>query len=551
MTPPASSPTATDTPSSPLPASTDIREDLRSYADLGGFTLTPRTHAWYAAVETIQNSEEARAASTVLAELRGRDLPAVRDGATRLAAGTALAEPGTVEETRLAVELSLQVRNTLATLSPAAYDETELDALVAATASRAWRKEQGVKLSWTQRRSLRGRARGLVQGKRARRDALHSALAAAVAARADWAALAPDGGRPELPTDGAFLDDAARAVEAAVTGLRELGRLLRPEQDLATLPFDDLAELLDRLAADEGTLYRLPTLRSLRDRLHEAGLADLLADLTTRRADVTEAVAAYDGPQAEGESVTETEPEQPAAADAVELPGEAAPEAAETPASEAAPEAAEAARTPEETPAEATAESKEAVAETEGTPEPAEAPTAAQTAETAQTAQAPEETPAEATAAAPTEAETAEAAQAAGTAEEESAKAAPEPTEPAEAIAAESPAEVAAEAEGAAETTEVAQAAEGETGTETGTGTETTRPAAKARRPRKPSITPGQPVTAYSARELAALVRWIDSDAVERTDDELLRAAMKELGFARLGPRIKEALGAAVKEVRG
>ncbi|GHH73327.1 hypothetical protein GCM10018781_37400 [Kitasatospora indigofera] len=47
------------------------------------------------------------------------------------------------------------------------------------------------------------------------------------------------------------------------------------------------------------------------------------------------------------------------------------------------------------------------------------------------------------------------------------------------------------------------------------------------------------------------MVRWIDGDAVERTDEELLRAAMKEFGFARLGPRIKEALGTAVSEARG
>ena len=65
------------------------------------------------------------------------------------------------------------------------------------------------------------------------------------------------------------------------------------------------------------------------------------------------------------------------------------------------------------------------------------------------------------------------------------------------------------------------------------------------------AITPGRPVTAYSAQELVAVVRWLDEDGTQRTDDELLRAAMKELGFARLGPRIKEALGAAVAEVRG
>ncbi len=57
-------------------------------------------------------------------------------------------------------------------------------------------------------------------------------------------------------------------------------------------------------------------------------------------------------------------------------------------------------------------------------------------------------------------------------------------------------------------------------------------------------------MTAYSAEELLAVVRWIDADGVGRSDEELLRAAMKELGFARLGPRIKEALGAAVTAAR-
>ncbi|MFG2824056.1 hypothetical protein ACGFX4_32080, partial [Kitasatospora sp. NPDC048365] len=69
-------------------------------------------------------------------------------------------------------------------------------------------------------------------------------------------------------------------------------------------------------------------------------------------------------------------------------------------------------------------------------------------------------------------------------------------------------------------------------------------------RPARPEVVPGRPVTAYEPAELVALVRWLDTDGSTRSDDELLRAAMKELGFARLGPRIKEALGAAVAEVR-
>ncbi|MFE2425996.1 hypothetical protein ACFXJ5_04420 [Streptomyces sp. NPDC059373] len=417
----------------PTDLSPELREDLRSYADLGGFTLTAETHAWYAAVDTIGTPEEARAASTVLAELRGRDLPAVRKAADAL-----IGAPGTVGETGRAVALLLRVRGTLAALGPEAYEAGDLDELVAATASGSWRKEQGVKVPWLRRRALRGRARGLAVSRRTRVGTLHAALASAAEERTQWAALATAeaAAAPALPDDAELLDTVARAVEAADAGLAALGRLLRPERDLHALTFDDLADLLDRLAADEGTLYRLPTLRGLRDRLPAEGLEELLTQLDEPEAvTVPEPRAAEPAsPVAEPEAVVEPEP--------VIIEPEPVVEAVAEPEPVAVPVTTEA-----EAPA------------TE--PEPAPAP----------------------------EAEAAPAA----------------PSVP-----------------------------------------KTTRP----RRPRKPALTPGRPVTAYSATELTALVRWIDSDGEKRTDDELLRAAMKELGFSRIGPRIKEALGAAVGEAR-
>lgn len=132
-----------------------VREDLLSYAELGGFTLTAKTHAWYAAADTIANPEEARAASTVLAELRGRDLPATRETAARLLAETTLGELKTAAALNEAVTLLHRIRTTLATLSPAIYASDALESFTAATADGRWRKEHGVKLSWGQRRALR------------------------------------------------------------------------------------------------------------------------------------------------------------------------------------------------------------------------------------------------------------------------------------------------------------------------------------------------------------------------------------------------------------
>ncbi|MEZ0095159.1 hypothetical protein ABH925_006358, partial [Streptacidiphilus sp. EB129] len=119
----------------------------------------------------------------------------------------------------------------------------------------------------------------------------------------------------------------------------------------------------------------------------------------------------------------------------------------------------------------------------------------------------------------------------------------------AEAVPAELEAEVLAEAEASVEADVPAEAG-AEVAAEAAPEVAVEVPAG-AGRPVRPEVVEGRAVTAYSADELVAMVRWVDSDGVARSDDELLRAAMKELGFSRLGPRIKEALGAALAVARG
>jgi len=512
------------------------REELGRYADLGGFTLAADTHPWYAAADAIGSPEDARAASTVLAELRSRDVSATRAAVSGLTPEGDLDEPDTLTGLSLVVGVLQRVQGTSARLRVEAYD-ADLDALTAATAGARWRKQQGVKLSWSRRRALRAQAKDLALGARTRRADLHEALAAAAAERADWAALtaSTDGVRPTVAGDAEQLAEAAQAVEALGQAVRALGRLL-PGRDLESLPLGELAELIDRLAADEGTLYRLPTLRSLRAGLAEQGLEDLLTELTERQADREAATAVYDrhvgaeaadggveaarqalaaGPRAEVEleaveavevaevqaEVAEVEAEAEAVevevveAEAVEVEVEAEVEPTVT-----AEVVAEEPVAVEEPPA---VESEpEAIVEPAATPEVAEIPEAV---EVAEVADAPE---------------TVEVVEVAEVAEAPETVEVPEVVEPAPV----------AEAEPAVEA-------------------EAERPK-RVRRPKKPELTPGRPITAYTPEELTALVRWIDSDFVERTDDELLRATMKELGFARLGPRIKEALGAAVSEAR-
>ncbi|MFE4970778.1 hypothetical protein ACFRAR_01515 [Kitasatospora sp. NPDC056651] len=742
-------------------AEPDLREDLGRYAELGAFTLAAETHAWYAAVDTVETPEDARAASTALAELRGSDLTQTWEAVVALAAEVKLDEPDTVAKTALLVEMLQRVHRTSATLFPAAYD-ADLEALAAATADSTWRREHGVKLSWLRGRSLRKQALALATDRRIRREDLHEALTSAEVERRAWTALAPTGTLPRVPADGALVDRTAQAFEAINTGLRGLARLL-PDHDLDGLPFAELIDLVERLAADEGTLYRLPTIRGLRAGLEEAGLVDLLAELAAAKADRRAAEAAYTARQAlvagqrdglaketvteetvveapgteestvavavavavvevevevevEAESGGETESEVVADAEAESGVEEAAAEepVVEEPADRADAEAAalqalaggqrdglveevpvpvtvpvaetdeavtaaesevETETEPEsDTAADAEAASDTAAADIEPEAEPAEAQTPAAVVSLPAPSPAADDLVAVATAAltesVPADeavAETVEVEEAAAEAEveepvveadESSAEVAevPEVSEVAEAesavetepeavvvepaveaaaveaevaeVAAESETEAVVSEETVAEVVEPAVESE-ETVVETGSvvvpepeaivevpavepvaeveselvaeepvaeepvsepepvveapaaepesavepepepepvaeepvsepepvvetpaAEPEPEPVAEAR-PAKPDFTPGRAVTAYSADELLAVVRWVDGDGVERTDEELLRAAMKELGFARLGPRIKEALGAAVAAARG
>jgi very-short-patch-repair endonuclease/DNA polymerase III delta prime subunit len=62
----------------------------------------------------------------------------------------------------------------------------------------------------------------------------------------------------------------------------------------------------------------------------------------------------------------------------------------------------------------------------------------------------------------------------------------------------------------------------------------------------RPWITRGQPIDAYTDGELHQLARWIRSDDVLRTEDELLQEMMRELGFQRRGKNVVARLTDAI-----
>ena len=70
-----------------------------------------------------------------------------------------------------------------------------------------------------------------------------------------------------------------------------------------------------------------------------------------------------------------------------------------------------------------------------------------------------------------------------------------------------------------------------------------------ARSPR-PAVRPGAKINEYSQPQLEAMVDWVRSDTLLRTEDQLMTEVMRELGFQKRGKRIVEAVTAAINTRR-
>jgi very-short-patch-repair endonuclease len=251
-----------------------IRDELREFAHLGGFTLRPGSTPWYGAA--LRTPDQARQACDIVAQLSSHELPALLHRVARAAGETGLRPPRGYPDAVAVLRLYAAVAQTQRHLDPAVYAASP-DRLAAAVGD-------GAGLSFTGRRALRKQARALATGTaEPPREELHRALRAAAAELAGWRELSTDQGLPRLP---------ARYPELAEIGAHcdtQLG-LLRGYLTLAEDPAAQLAEL----AADQDTAWQLPRLYQLVAGFAELGLGPLLDELARRDAGPDLAAAAFD-----------------------------------------------------------------------------------------------------------------------------------------------------------------------------------------------------------------------------------------------------------------
>jgi hypothetical protein len=75
-------------------------------------------------------------------------------------------------------------------------------------------------------------------------------------------------------------------------------------------------------------------------------------------------------------------------------------------------------------------------------------------------------------------------------------------------------------------------------------------PATSARVGECPIPTHRSSISDYTMRDLVAVIHWIESDTLLRTEDDLLAETMRVLGFKRRGPNITSAISRAIAQAR-
>jgi len=262
-----------------------IRDELREFAHLGGFTFRPESTPWFGA--RLRDREDARHACELAVRLSTRTLPLLLDRIAKAAAQVGLRAPRAYPDAAAVMRLLTSIQATSQVFGPDVYaaDPARLAAAMG----------DGAGVNFRERRALRKQARSLasVHAQLATRQAgpateltdqqLSAALAKAASELSQWLELRNDDGLPRLPghmTELAALWADSQAQLAALS-------------EVVSLPVDP-QPLLVTLAADQDTAWKLPRLYELATRFGDLYLGALIDELARREAGPDLAAGAFD-----------------------------------------------------------------------------------------------------------------------------------------------------------------------------------------------------------------------------------------------------------------
>ena len=275
----------------PVPPSTTARLDLLTVeqlaadratiartmveaAQLGEFRYGPGDSPWYGA--QFANGADAHKAHALAKKIHGEELPRLLVRARQLIGSTRMRPFQSIGELGVYLKLLTDIRDTLDRFTPAVFDRS-LSELIVATAPRRDARE----MSSVNRRRLKKLAKEYVRPGMHVGD-LHEALGAIQRQRIMWQRFVATGVVPEVPTG---ISDAAVAWQQLSADLAALdvplGHLSR-ETQFSGMPLHRLSEILTALAADSDVLANLQERSELVATMRSLDLEPLLTDLARR-----------------------------------------------------------------------------------------------------------------------------------------------------------------------------------------------------------------------------------------------------------------------------
>ncbi len=275
----------------------DLRDELREFAHLGGFSMRPDTTPWFGAA--LRTAEDVRQARNLVAQLSSHTMPRMLDIQARASAAVGLREPASYAEVLARMRLYSSVQRTLASFDPGIFaaNPTALADATAGTGS----------MSMGDRRRLRKESHRLLLGSaKQSRDELAAKLSAAAGQLAEWESQRSSGprGRPPGATrDGdpeSATGDAGRlpAIPADLFRLQDLlsecAQRLDALRAYVGLDAENTIEQLEALTSDQDTAWKLPRLYELAAKFDRLGLRPLLDELARGEASPELAAAAFD-----------------------------------------------------------------------------------------------------------------------------------------------------------------------------------------------------------------------------------------------------------------
>jgi len=256
-----------------------VAAQLKRAAQLGAYSKAHTTSPWHGA--PLRNAEATEQALNLASGL-GRDLPILHEHMEKIAKQSQIRLEDSYDKWGDQLQLLVAVRGSLDKFESDIF-EGDIDDLIAATATSAWRREHGVEMGSIVRSRLRKIAKEYVRPAMHVAD-LQAALQAVSVQRDAWRAIATSQRNPQVP--GGLLDveagyhDAGARIDKLATMLpAALGTRLR-EMPIAEL-LDTIAALVDR----REDLGELPERTLISEQLSEAGLGDLLDDFAEREID--------------------------------------------------------------------------------------------------------------------------------------------------------------------------------------------------------------------------------------------------------------------------